>query len=476
MRVFLAALKRAFFEESTPSKKDNILRLFLFALLLVLLFNIWSGFLKLDLIYTAPDWQKEYDYYSVLKQAVTEGVTPYHISREYQTTDRFLAVPETDVSPMILLLKWLDVRQYMYINLVFLFSLGFFGLLLLRDRLKLGFLAFAFLSLIFFMNGHIVAHISGGHYMWAGYFLLPFFFLYLLELGDGKNFLTAACKLALSIFFIFITGGFHIAVWCLLLLFLTGLLNKSLRKYSFLALLFTALLLTFRLAPAMITYFDNAGTHVRGFYSIFILLESMVVMHGPDFIPAGWQKSWTEYNTFIDLTGFAAILYFGVYFSLKKTAGKDSFKSFYWPIGIITILTLSKLGWMPIPPFNAEKVSTRMLIIPVLFLAVISAARLQEFLKKAEKGIVFTLVSAVLLIMLYTSLSINMEEWQPKGAEMGGGFSYVGATLVNKDEPRYKLVFDASVLVSGVVFLSLIGLLIATRRKTSTKSEIRNSK
>ena len=264
MKSFLASLKRAFFEEASASKRDKALNLFFLALLLIILFRLWSGFLNLNSIYPASDWNKEYDYYSVLKQAVTNGITPYHITREYQTTNRFLAIPEVDFSPQIILLKWLDVGQFMYINIIFMFITGFFGLLLLGKKLRLGFFAFAFLSLIFFLNGHLVAHISGGHYMWVGFFLLPYFFLFLLELSEGKHLLRAAGKISFSIFFIFITGGFHIAAWCMLLLFLTGISNKPLRQYSFIAILFSALLLAFRLAPALATYYGNAGAQVTG--------------------------------------------------------------------------------------------------------------------------------------------------------------------------------------------------------------------
>ncbi|MEI6846166.1 MAG: 6-pyruvoyl-tetrahydropterin synthase-related protein, partial [Candidatus Firestonebacteria bacterium] len=438
--------------------------------LFLFLLSLWSGFIGVNTIYPASYWQKEYDYYSVLKQAVTGGKTPYHITQEYQTTDRFLAIPEIDISPALLLLKWLEVPHFLYLNLVFMFLLGFLGLLLLKRKLKLGFLAFAFLALIFFLNGHLVAHIYAGHYMWTGFFLLPYFFLFLLELGEGKNLLSAAAKLSLTIFFIFITGGFHIAVWCLLLLFLTGLLNNSLRKYSFIALLLTALLLVFRLAPALFTYYANAGARVRGFYSIFNLLESLVVMHTPDFMPPGWQNNWLEYTTFIDIIGVAVLLYFGIYLSRKKAGVKDVFKPFYWPIGIIAILTLSKLGWMPVPPFNSEKVSTRMLIIPVLFLAVVSAVRLQEFLKKANKTVLFTVVSAVLLVMLFTSLFINMKEWTPRGAELQCGASFTSSAIKLKVEPLYKKVCDISFLISGASFLLVAGLIIAAGKKKSTRN------
>ena len=137
MKTFIETLKKAFFEDTGTAKTGSFLRQCFFALLFLVLFGLWSNFLELNITYSAADWQKEYDYYSILKQAVSEGVTPYHITREYQTTDRFLAIPEIDFSPQIIFLKWLDVRQFMYINIVFLFTLGFFGLLLLRKKLKL---------------------------------------------------------------------------------------------------------------------------------------------------------------------------------------------------------------------------------------------------------------------------------------------------------------------------------------------------
>ena len=37
------------------------------------------------------------------------------------------------------------------------------------------------------MNGHIVAHLAIGHSMWTGYFLLPFVFVYLMDILDGAD-------------------------------------------------------------------------------------------------------------------------------------------------------------------------------------------------------------------------------------------------------------------------------------------------
>lgn len=465
MKHFISSLKSALLEHKTSSKTAVVLQFFFAVLFFALLFNLWASFLNPGMIYRTGDWQKEYDYYSVIKQAVTEGTAPYHISAKYQTTDRFLAIPETDFSPQIILLKWLDIREYMRLNLLLLFLLGFVGLILLAKKFKLGFLTFSFLALIFFLNGHIVSHLSGGHYMWVGYFLLPYFFLFLLNFTEEAS-PAAAAKLALSIFFIFITGGFHIAVWCMLLLLLTGLFNKKLLNPALFSLGLAALLLSFRLLPSLITYYEKAGSQVRGFYSFYIVLESLIVMHGPDFQPAfrNWQRSWTEYNAYIDIVGLAVILFFGIYLSFKNRNKKDSFRPFYWPLAIIAIMTLSKFGWMPVPPFNSEKVATRMLIIPLLFLAVVSAARLQDYLLRKQKSAAIIVFSVVLLVMLFTSLYFNMELWKPAGTVMEGSFTYLGSTITNIYEPRYKMVFDISIIISALSFLGTLSLLIFGRK------------
>ena len=56
----------------------------------------------------------------------------------------------------------------------------------------------------------------------------------------------------------------------MLLLLLTGLFNKNLFKTAAFSLLLTGLLLSFRLLPALVTYYEKAGAHVRGFYSFSI--------------------------------------------------------------------------------------------------------------------------------------------------------------------------------------------------------------
>jgi hypothetical protein len=72
--------------------------------ILVLLFAAgflhWIWFLNHgEMSFKAYDWGKEFLYYSVLKQAIATGMIPYHISLAFQNSNRFLAIPETNLSP-----------------------------------------------------------------------------------------------------------------------------------------------------------------------------------------------------------------------------------------------------------------------------------------------------------------------------------------------------------------------------------------
>jgi hypothetical protein len=63
-----------------------------------------------NMSFNAHDWQKEYTYYSVLKEAIQTGAIPYHVTVAFHGTNRFLALPETNLSPQILLLRCFFIR------------------------------------------------------------------------------------------------------------------------------------------------------------------------------------------------------------------------------------------------------------------------------------------------------------------------------------------------------------------------------
>jgi len=96
------------------------------AALLTVLFAIgvlhWVFFYNLaHLSFTAYDWPKEFSYYSIIRQALIQHFIPFHISRAFQETDRFLALPETLLSPQILLLPAMKIGQFAMFNTLFMY-------------------------------------------------------------------------------------------------------------------------------------------------------------------------------------------------------------------------------------------------------------------------------------------------------------------------------------------------------------------
>ncbi len=175
--------------------------------------------------FTREDWRKEYRYASVLQQAVRQGAVPYYISRPIHTR-RFLALPEVTWSPQVVLLRILEPGPFVLANTWLLYSVGFLGLVALARRLRLGTLPFVFVFLLFFLNGHVTAHLAVGHSMWAAHFLLPWFCLAVLALAEEPTPGRAPLAVALVLFAMLLQGGFHLFVWCVMLVGLLGLFDR----------------------------------------------------------------------------------------------------------------------------------------------------------------------------------------------------------------------------------------------------------
>ena len=145
------------------------------------------------------DWPKEFRYYAVLRQAVTESRVPYFLSAPIVFSRKFLAIPEVTWSPQVALLGFLPIPLFIVVNTLLAYAAGVCGLLLLERRYRLGLLPFALLFALFSFNGHVTAHLAIGHSMWLGYFLLPFFVLGVLAVLERPETPLLAEKLSLVV-------------------------------------------------------------------------------------------------------------------------------------------------------------------------------------------------------------------------------------------------------------------------------------
>jgi hypothetical protein len=371
------------------------------------------------------DWSKEHDYYVVLQQALLTRQPPYHMTAEHQRTDRFLGLPETNLSPQILLLTHLDIGRFLWLNALLLYTLGFVGCLLIRRRYRLGLAPFTLLFLLFNFNGFITSHLAVGHSMWFGYFLLSFAALYVLEIVEETS-LVPALKLAFVLFVMMLQGSFHLVIWVWMLLFLLVTFNPRYWRRGALAVGFSAALSCFRLLPAAVTF---AGRGDRGFWAgyptLIEMLDGLVGLHGRDYPAAneGWTDSpitghhlrWWEYDMYVGIMGLVALVVFGVYYRFRAASAleRSRYRELDAPLLVMAFLSLNYfyavVASLPVPLLNAEGVTSRFLIIPLLMLLVISAVRMQCVLESVR----MTPALAVLLVggLLQIGFSLAEHSW-----------------------------------------------------------------
>ena len=106
--------------------------------------------------FTASEWFHDLNYLNVMKEAIQTWTMPYHVSNlglMYTIDERFLGGGVYITSPQILLLYFVSPMTFVIINHLIMYSVGFWGCLLLKEKYNLGVISFSFLYLMFNYNG-----------------------------------------------------------------------------------------------------------------------------------------------------------------------------------------------------------------------------------------------------------------------------------------------------------------------------------
>jgi hypothetical protein len=419
----------------------------------------WYRFLNRgDLAFNVGDWGKEHVYYSILQEALSEGRIPFHLSRWAQYTNRFLANPEVNLSPQIALLPFMSIGSFILCNTLIMYTIGFIGCLLLRRRFQLSLLPFTLLLLVFNFNGHIVSHIAVGHYMWSGYFFLPLFMLLLFDLADGRVDSRTWLKLAFVLFAIILQGSFHIFNWCIIFLVLFALANREHIKTIAAAIGGAFLLSAFRIIPAAMTFGDRAHPWTAGFPSPRHMLEALTVIRPityqapSDVWPYPWR--WPEYDTYIGVVGLLLLLTLGVAmrFSKRPELERMKFPALDLPLALMALLSLNYFynifAWLPL--FHSERVTSRFLIIPLLFVALLAAIRLEKLLLCNKSVKLRIILCAALLRMAFAfydhSITWRLKKLQTLFSDVV--FDVEVHIISMENEGIYKAAVFASALLS----------------------------
>ena len=423
-----------------------------------------------------------------IQQAILQQQLPLHtetMTWAKGATDRFLSIPDQILSPQVLLLKWLSPGQFSLVQVLLMYSLGFWGLLRLRKRWGLSLAAFLPLAWLFSFNGHMVDHLAIGHLTWGGYFLLPFLVELVLDFVEGPDLVHGvrwAAKFALLQGVIFLQGSFHLFNLDLVLLILLMLFFYRQWKIFLGAIAASLLLCMVRILPAVIVanqleiYFASGFTTLNELWRGLIelkpvaqALDSLTVVNP--------QVAWWEFDYFVGWVGLAWMVGFGVFFWLRRSQASPNKMRLLAVMGMLTVLSVGRvynvIFILQIPLLSGERVTSRFFLLPLLIVAVLAAIGMQTWLDN-NTGRVSTWLSifAGLFILLASDLRQHYELW--KVSELGSLFmpltSPIPMKLANHGDPAYTSALVVGSVISAISLLVLAVILILTARRMKNRA------
>ncbi len=424
-----------------------------------------------------------------LQNAVQTGQLPLHVNESSvlrMNSDRLMSVADMILSPQILLLGVLSTGQFVLANILILYGAGAAGLLWLRKRFHLSVFAFTALFLLFNFNGHILSHLSVGHANWGGgYLLFPWLAVLTFQLLDGPPASQGwkwVLKLALLLFFMFLNGAFHPYAWSFIFLGLVGLFSWKHMGLIVKGLLATLLLSMVRILPVALELGKLGGEFITGYVTLTHLVQAMILPTPP------WEAvnpalpfstvGWWEFDLYIGLVGALFVVFFGIVRWLRRFREDNAlYPSLLLPLLGMLILSAGHVYALVmlthIPLLAGERVSSRIISLPFVFLLIFAAIELQRWLDRARLGLPLRLAALGALFLMINDQWLYIKLWQV--TNVYPNMTPVPVNLTNKlianhPDPAYT----TALLVGAVVsVLALGGLIVLARHEARAGQPVR---
>jgi hypothetical protein len=367
--------------------------------------------------FISNDWVKEHRYQNIIATSLREFKMPYvvdNLSHNFGFSgDLFFATPHYTLSPQIILLYFFDSEWFTFINLIFLYSIGFIGCLLIKNYFKLSTIPFLFLYLVFNFNGyHIEKYTAYGASM-IGYYFFPYIFYFLLRFSEqtnNQNNYYWSIFIGLFLTLVLMQGSLHYYIAILTFLLFWSIVNYKLWKASFLIYLTSFSTGIYRLLPAFVIHRIEPNSHSLrwpgGYAYIDQFITSLVSVKEQLDIPV---LTWWEYSLYISFLGLFILIYFSLWANLIEVPWRKfkAWKYFVIPTLLITIISFYKLKYFIVPDFipllNAQSFTSRYMIIPLIFLTIVASINFQGFIEhyKSIKRIKFTIIGIISVLALF---------------------------------------------------------------------------
>lgn len=451
---------------------------------------LWAYILnwgRINFLYS--DWAEGMGHrLAFLQDAVRTGQLPLNMpdpSALRNITDRFLAIPDTIISPQVLLLKFMDPGPFVMVNTLLLYAIGSWGLWRLARKYRWSPITFSFVFMIFNFNGHITDHIVVGHIHWAGYFLLPWFFLLVLDALERRPGWRWIFKLDLLLLLLFLQGAFHLYVMALIFLGLLAFSKRELFAPLIITVVFAGLGSAVRILPPALEAgrFDSA--FLSGFDSAFQLLSSTVdlklAVHSEIFrnTPLNPLGYW-ELDHYIGLIGLLFVTGFGVTLWMRAQAGFSNYRLLILPALAMTVLSIGRIyepiNRLGIPLLSSQRVSTRFFVFALIVLTMLAGTHLQKLIEAGKLVKAARMGLAGGLVVLVNDLWQHEKLWRVahlpdmfNARDVDLSLAYVA----NHSDPSYTTALIVGALISLLTF-GFIGWMAYRERPSDIGSAARD--
>jgi len=505
--TFLNGFINWFFHYSS-AKKQRWLTWIFFGVLLLGGIYLWGIFLNWGKVsFTFSDWNAiTGPRLAFLRDAMTKRVLPLHISDPaalQAPTDRFLSVPNTFMGPTVILLRYLTMQQFIIVQTILMFVVGFAGLLVLGKQLKLSPFAFTLLFFLFNFNGHILSHYSVGDFSWNSYFLLAWFAVLVVELLQKKRVGWAwVTEMALVMFLMFLQGAFHFFLYSLTFLLVLAVFSPKYLLTVAETIAASAAISAVRIAPALLETGTLKVSYLGGYPMVHDLWDALVTPTFPGVYSTlngvNWGMGNWEYTIYIGLLGALFLIFFGIYRTIKSgrsnSAGQDGqttpaaqgspYQLLLLPCLVFTLFSFTAVfealrNLLRIPPLTGERVASRLFIFAVLFLIVLAVYELQKWLDSTQLSSLMALSILLLLGFELNDLWQNYQFW---------GVSYAATTftlqpsfkqghwiVANHPDSPYTIRLTHGLEITCLTIIVLAVLTIWDKRRAAKAAQLDNN-
>ncbi len=447
-------------------------------LILVVVCGGWGYFLNFgDIPFDFHDWAEvNAPRLAFTKDALEKLQLPLHMpdtSALRGVTDRFMALPDVILSPQIILLRWMSVGTFVLVNTWLLIAIGYLGMIRLMKRFDLSLPTFIWAALLFYFNGHILSHYAVGHITWDGYFLLPWFVELVFRLVDGERGAKWEARMAFLLFAFFLQGSFHQFVWCVIFLGFAALSNRKWFWTILKAGIGAGMLSMVRIIPPAMQMGAFDDDFLGGYRTPLQILKAFVKIILPadalDQAKTGAVLGWWEFDIYTGIAGLSVLAAAALCWLILRDR-KLGFPQLLCPIAVLSFFSVRNcyqvMRFFRIPLFSSERVSSRFLILPFVFILFIGLAALQRKLKRLKA---LNALFALALIPAAYELRQHLEAWKVTAAF--DAFPYTHTDLAIKTVANHPDAPYTTGLAIGLAVTLLSAAVLVWRAKRQGTAE-----